>query len=503
MLKIIDSFINSTTMYKLVLYALLILFAASLLFSLTGVLSYGAPILIYSAAILLFVCFITNELLSRILKAPVNIESWSITAMILFFLFKPVESLQDFYVLIISAVIAMLSKYIFAYNRKHIFNPAAFAAFALSFTPVSVALWWAGTPYFFPIVLIVGMAVVRKIRKFSLFFAFIIAGSVGTFIFGLFSGNLNLDLYAQVFLSGPLLFLGTIMLTEPLTLPPKRRLQIIYGSIVGLIQAVPFSIGMIYSTPEMALVIGNLFSFIVSPKSKLFLTLSSKQKIAADTYEFTFGAGNLKFQAGQYLEWTIPHSRPDIRGVRRFFTIASSPFDNQLKIAIRFFEKSSSFKKTLMDLKKDQTITASQLAGDFVLPSNRDQKLVFIAGGIGVTPFVSMIRYLLDTNQKRNITLFYFNRTQEEIAYKNLFDTADKIGLKTVYSLTDTQHISQAWQGKQGRLDKKMLSQEVPDYEKCLYYLSGPSALVGSYKKILLDNGIKRDKIRTDYFPGF
>lgn len=503
MLAIIDKFINATTMYKLVLYALLVLFAASIIFSLLNFHPYSIPELLSSAAVLLIACFLANELLSRVLKAPLNIESWSITALILFFLFKPAESLLDFYVLIASAVIAMLSKYIFALNRKHIFNPAAFAAFALSFTPFSVALWWVGTPYFFPIVLVLGLVIVRKIRKFSMFFAFILAGLVGASIYGQLYGNLNLELYKQIFLSGPLLFLGTVMLTEPLTLPPKRNLQIIYGSIVGLAQALPFNIGMVYSTPEMALVIGNLFSFVVSPKSKLFLTLSSKQKIALDTYEFAFNAQNFKFQAGQYMEWTISHSRPDIRGVRRFFTIASSPLDKQLKIAIRFADKSSSFKNTLMDLKSGQKIIASQLAGDFVLPSNIDQKLIFIAGGIGVTPFVSMTRYLLEVNQKRNITLFYFNKTVEEIAYKELFDSAESIGLKTVYSLTDKEHVPSDWQGKQGRLDKKMLTDAVSDFENCLYYLSGPSALVSSYKKILLENGISPNKIKTDYFPGF
>lgn len=503
MLKAIDNFINAVTMYKLVLYSLLILFAASVLFSLLNYLTYTVVELFSSAIVLLIICFLTNELMSRVLKAPLNTESWTITALILFFLFKPAESLEDYYVLIASAVLAMLSKYIFALNRKHVFNPAAFAAFALSFTPFSVALWWVGSPYFSPIVLVLGLTIVRKIRKFSMFFAFIFSGLIGTSVLGQMSDGLSLQLYQQVFLSGPLLFLGTIMLTEPLTLPPKRNLQIIYGSIVGLGQALPFSIGMIYSTPEMALIIGNLFTFIVSPKSKLFLSLNSKQKIATDTYEFTFNSPNFKFQAGQYMEWTIPHARPDIRGVRRYFTIASSPLDKKLKIAIRFSQKSSSFKKTLIDLKSSQTVIASQLSGDFVMPSNQDQKLVFIAGGIGITPFVSMIRYLIDINQQRDITLFYFNRLQDEISYRKLFGSAEKVGLKTVYSLTDKERVPQDWHGKRGRLDKKMLTDEVPDWKNCLFYLSGPNALVSSYKKILLDSGIRPNSIRTDYFPGF
>lgn len=503
MLKSIDNFINSTTMYKLVLYALLALFSASIILSLRGALQYSVVELLYSALILLLTCFIANELISRLLKAPVNIESWAITALILLFLFQPARSIQDVYVLISAGVIAMLSKYILALNHKHIFNPAAFAAFALSFTPFSVALWWIGTPYFSLLVLILGLAVVRKIRKYSLLFSFVFSALLSSSILGSIIGELSWDFIIQVILSGPLIFLGTIMLTEPLTLPPKRHLQIAYGVIVGSLQAIPFNIGPIYSTPEMALIIGNIFSFIVSPKTKLFLNLSSVQKIAAKTYEFTFNQTPDNFQPGQYMEWTLQHSRPDMRGVRRYFTIASSPLGKHLKIAIRFFDKSSTFKNALIALKNQKQIIASQLAGDFVMPPSTSQKLVFIAGGIGVTPFVSMIRYLLDAGQKREITLLYFNRMEEEIAYKELFESASVIGLKTIYSLTGTENLPENWPGKKGRLDKKMLTESVSDYKNCLYYLSGPTELVRNYKKILLDCGISKKMIRTDYFPGF
>jgi ferredoxin-NADP reductase len=158
-------------------------------------------------------------------------------------------------------------------------------------------------------------------------------------------------------------------------------------------------------------------------------------------------------------------------------------------------------------------VFATQLSGDFVLPKDQNKKLVFVAGGIGITPFRSMLKYLLDTKQKRNIVLFYSNKTQEEIAYKDLLEECAKsFGLKTVFLVTDSPRLAPFVETgsprlaplvETGFLDQGKIEKYEPDFKSRVFYLSGPNAMVENYKTMLLKMGVGRGSIVTDYFPGF
>jgi ferredoxin-NADP reductase len=144
------------------------------------------------------------------------------------------------------------------------------------------------------------------------------------------------------------------------------------------------------------------------------------------------------------------------------------------------------------------------LAGDFTLPQDTSKKLVFIAGGIGVTPFRSMIKYLIDKKEKRDIILFYSNKTYDEIAYKDVFDEATKeFGLKTIYTLSDETKLPPDWSGDKGFLTAGKVKNFVPDYKERTYYLSGPHGMVAAFEKTLAEIGVPKLQIKTDYFPGF
>ena len=144
-------------------------------------------------------------------------------------------------------------------------------------------------------------------------------------------------------------------------------------------------------------------------------------------------------------------------------------------------------------MKPGDQIFASQLSGDFVMPRNKKQKLVFIAGGIGVTPFASMVRYLLSRGQQRDIGIFYAAQNSNQFAYTDLFARAENVGVKTFYLATE----------KDGYLTAEKIRAKLPDYASRLFYISGPNAMVENYKKMLLSAGVSHSKIRTDYFPGF
>jgi ferredoxin-NADP reductase len=202
----------------------------------------------------------------------------------------------------------------------------------------------------------------------------------------------------------------------------------------------------------------------------------------------------------------LGHDSPDSRGNRRYFTLASSPTEENLILGVKFYPKSSSFKKSMlaMDEDKNHEIVAAQLAGDFVLPNDPNQKCVFIAGGIGITPFRSMIKYLLDMNQKRPMVLFYANKSPSDIVYKDVFEKArEQLGLKVIYTITGRSKIPANWRGQVGHITAQMVKNEVPDYQHCLFYLSGPNAMITEFESVLSGMGVKREHIKKDFFPGF
>jgi ferredoxin-NADP reductase len=204
------------------------------------------------------------------------------------------------------------------------------------------------------------------------------------------------------------------------------------------------------------------------------------------------------------LEWTLGHSRPDSRGNRRYFTIASSAGEREVRIGVKFYPDSSSFKRSLLAMRTGEEIVASQLAGEFVLPTDKRTKLVFMAGGIGITPFRSMIRHLLDHDEKRPIAVLYSNRTASEIAYTDVLEEARRrLGIETVYTLTDANGVPPDWQGGTGRVDGEMIAKTVPDYGERTFYLSGPRSLVVGFEEVLGNIGVPKSRIKTDFFPGF
>lgn len=503
----IDRFLNSITMYRLVLYGLSILAAVGIFFAFFRKLPFGGMAYIYSLIILIAVCYVSNYVFSKIWKAPANVESNYITAFILFLIMIPVVSGADALTLVAAGVIAMASKYVFAWHRRHMFNPTAIAAVILGLFGSGNISWWVGSGVMLPFTLVLGLLIVIKVRKIPMFLVFVVSSALTAFVVSLISYGISgyVSFLGQMFLSGPLIFLGTVMLTEPFTTPPKKGAQLIYGVLVGILSNIPFHFGIVYATPELALILGNLFSYAVSPKRRLILTLKEKNELAKDIQEFVFKPdAKLLFAAGQYLEWTLPHEKSDTRGNRRYFTIASSPTENDLRIGVKFIRDGSSFKKELLSLESGRIMAAGQLAGDFILPKDKLKKMAFIAGGIGVTPFRSMIKYMIDTRDKRSVVLFYSVKNVDEIAYADLFEAARKeIGLKTAYVLSDLAQVPEGWPGETGFITKEMIEKKVPDFKERRFYLSGPNAMVESYKKLLKGVGVKNKDIVTDYFPGY
>lgn len=480
-------------MYRLILGYLKIVAVIAFVLSLFGVLSFSPLSLLYSFLIVNVVSYAFNLLFGKIFNVQTSTESYAITAYILFLILTPPETWIEALIIALATFMAMASKYLLSFKGRHIFNPAAISLVIIGLLGFGQAIWWVGSAVLLPVTLIGGFLIVRKISRLPLVLSFALVALLEIVVMSVMRGGEFFPSIYVVFASWPLVFFASIMLTEPATMPASRNMQIIYGVIIALIFGSQLSIGPVFASPEVALCIGNIFAYVVSYRPRFRLQLKDKRDLATNIKEFVFSRTDIGdkpfvFEPGQYMEWTHAHPKSDTRGVRRYFTIASSPTEKELKIGIRLQpEKLSTFKNSLLDMKIGEEVFASSLAGDFILPKDKNQKLAFIAGGIGITPFRSMIKFLTDTNDKRDIVLYYLANTESDFAYKDVFAEAEKVGVKTHYLL--------------GRLDKEL--QETPETLNRHWYISGPNVMVQVYEESLKKIGVPRRSIKKDYFPGF
>lgn len=502
MLRKIDNLLNGITMYRLMVYGLGLLAIVAFTLSVTGALGFAPLAMLTSLSILVAICYAANWFMRTMWRVPTNTESWLITALILFFVMPPVNTMPQALLLCATAVIAMASKYMLAFAGKHIFNPAAFAMAVVGLFGLLQPSWWVGSSLLWPFVLVLGLLVIRKIRRFHVVVPFIAAGVVTTVVVTLLDHGSVADVLWLGLTASPVLFLGSIMLTEPSTMPGRRDQRIIFGILVGVLYAAHPHVGDFFVYPEVALLIGNLYAFTVSPKYRLQLTLKEIVRISDNVYDFVFASNRRPdFIAGQYLEWTLPHKQVDDRGNRRTFTIASSPTEDTIHLGIKTYEPASSFKRALLAMQPGETLFAGQVNGSFTLPQ-KPQKLLFIAGGIGITPFRSMVKYLIDAKQQSDVVLLYAVANPKELAYKDIFEQAKTIGVTFLPVLTvkDPVPIEQ-WPGLQGMVSKEFLQEHVPDLAERLVYLSGPHAMVDALEHQVKQAGATRTIV--DYFPGY
>lgn len=482
-------------MHNLLLFNLSVLVILSLIFSLTGSLQFGAVSLLASAVIFTSVCVGLSFLLAKFYGATLTVGSSGITGLILFCIFTPPKDVNDAIILALVGAIAIASRYLLARNRRHIFNPAAMAAVIIGLLGIVHASWWIANDAMAPFVLLLGLLIIRKLRRWALFGSFFVVATALTLMTNADTATSMTALLKDTLVSWPILFLGLFMLTEPLTTPPRHRQQIIYGALVGALVGSPhIHVGSVFLTPEVALVIGNLYAYSTTMRQRLSLRLQSKKEVAPGIYEFVFRPNaRQEFTAGQYAEVTlsVPLLKLDVRGNHRSFTVASSPDRKDMKIVTRFPEPASSFKQELKALQKGKAVYVNYIGGEFVLPKNPVEKLVFVAGGIGVTPFVSMVESLLDTNEKRDIVLFYQVANKNQLLYPELWQKAEKIGLKLVPIVN----------GKQ--FDAELLRKHIPDFSDHQIYVSGPPGFVAHQESELRIAGVKRAQIVTDYFSGY
>lgn len=223
------------------------------------------------------------------------------------------------------------------------------------------------------------------------------------------------------------------------------------------------------------------------------LTLIRKKEEAPSVVSFVFSpAEPVKWKAGQFIQCVLEHEPMDSRGEERWFTIASAPFEKELMITTRFAsENGSSFKAALRALQVGESLEMTDLDGDFIV-EDPAQVYVFIAGGIGITPFHSILKEADHSGVKLNATLLYGNRDAGVAFQEELQSFAESNPNMTIHHVIEPQ-----------RIDESLIRKIVPDLQKPIFYVSGPEPMVESLGDVLKSMGVATDHLKQDFFPGY
>lgn len=224
------------------------------------------------------------------------------------------------------------------------------------------------------------------------------------------------------------------------------------------------------------------------------LTLEAIRNETGDVKTFVFTPDPATtWVPGQYVHYTLPHSPADDRGDERWFTISSAPHEQDIQITTRIFgDQASSFKHHLATLQPGQTIEADEPEGDFVI-NDEDNHYIFIAGGIGITPFRSIISSLHHDGKAINVDLLYANRDDQHIVFKD--------ELEDIAAQHDNFHIK--YFIGDNLIDEPVLAGFHNQDKDAIFYVSGPEPMVESFKTTLEKLGVTADKMHFDYFPGY
>lgn len=254
----------------------------------------------------------------------------------------------------------------------------------------------------------------------------------------------------------------------------------------------------------------------IVPAQPLKLELKLLEKVShkgTDIMSFRFSRSddqnnNLNYKAGQYSVLDLG-TMQDPEGPTRSFTIASSPTEKDV-IMITTRIRDTPFKQKLSRLEEGTAVKIMAPAGNFTLPQDYSVPLVFLSGGIGVTPFRSMIKYAADKQLPLKIAMFDSNRNQANILYKDEFDSCAKVNtnLRIIYTITkeEDNNLSSDWKGERGYIDAVMLAKYLTKYElvNSIFYICGPPAMLNAMQKLLSEEiGVPDERIRIEEFTGY
>lgn len=230
--------------------------------------------------------------------------------------------------------------------------------------------------------------------------------------------------------------------------------------------------------------------------------LLSRHTLASNTVEFVLERpAGLDYRAGQYLDIVLPHAEdatPKEAWIHGF-SFASAPFEEHVAAATRM--RDSAFKNAIRDTPDGTVVQLIAPWGDFILHKNEKVSAVFLIGGIGITPVLSMLAQASHERSGHKLTLLYANRSPEDAAYTDRLMqlAADNPDFTFVPVYTQAKVEG----AEHGHVDADMIRRHVPDLAAPRWYLSGPRGMVTAMRALLVDVGADEDNIRTEEFDGY
>ncbi len=234
-------------------------------------------------------------------------------------------------------------------------------------------------------------------------------------------------------------------------------------------------------------------------------TLLGRIEVAEGTMAFHFEKPkHFVFKAGQYIDLTLSASQPGLpTGLTHTFSIASSPCDEELVVATRI--RDTVFKQAVSVLPIGSRASIEGPMGSFILHKNTARPAVFLAGGIGIVPFLSIVSYAKAEKLRHPIVLFYANRYLEDAAFIDELWELERTNprFRFVPTLTRTDKNYRGWKWETGHISSEMLLKHVRILRGPIYYIAGPPTMVAGVHRTLIDAGVDEDDIRMEEFGGY
>jgi len=494
----IDGVLGRVTPTVLVVVALGILAAYGVLLAGLGRQPFTALDALVALVVALASTLFGTYLAATVARLRAKLDSTLVTALLLFLLFTPALDARELTGLSLAGVTAGLSKFVLAWRGRHIVNPAALGATIAWLSTLAVPGWWAGSAVMIWPVAILAAIVLYRTSTFLVGLVYVVIAVAGTWASmpaGLWAADAGLA-FALPFTSFPYVFLAGFMLSEPLTLPGRRWQRLLVAVTVAVCSFLPLLLGTVldvnFLPPEVALLIGNLVAWGFGARHALRFEVTGRNEAGSGVAEIELRPLTpLRYEPGQALELAIPH-RADLRGQLRVLSLVSAPGDASVRLAFGVpGSKVSSAKAALLALRPGDAALATRVLGDFVLPRDTAVPVLLVAGGIGVTPFVSMLRAnaaaAASGRPVRDLVLVYRASTASPAYADELAALADAGAGRLVTFF-------------ERRPDAAALADAVPDLARRIAYVSGPPRMVAALTAMLRRAGARR--VRRDVFSG-
>ncbi len=233
--------------------------------------------------------------------------------------------------------------------------------------------------------------------------------------------------------------------------------------------------------------------------------LKSREEVAERTMAFHLEKpAGFQFQPGQFVDLTLLNPpEMDSEGATRTFSIASSPYEDEVLLATRM--RDSAFKRVLKNLPLGQELKLEGPMGSLTLHKNTAKPAVFLAGGIGITPFLSILRQAARDKSPHRLYLFYSNRRPEDAAFLESLRGLERTNpdFHFIPTMTAMEQSKREWKGETGVINRDMLLKYLKDLRGPIYYIAGPPGMVAGVRQMLIEAGADQDDIRAEEFGGY